>query len=340
VRRTGGEVIGKLRVRAASPRAAARRVERELWGEIGPALGARAPAEAAAEVARPVAPAPARRAARRRPRVAAAEPREDRTAAEPSEDRTAAELGVAAPGLSDRPGPPWLSVAIGPELYGRHFSYRDDVFEALNEYDLAGTPAVTATGEVYPMAGRARGAVAGLGAAGRFTHVPSFDSEDLAGVQYSSEARSYELGARYRHRIARVDLAGAIDYGGQSFSIAPAGDAADADFPAVRYHYVRAGAAAAAPIASRFAIAGAAGYRQVLSSGQIESPAFFPRSSARGLDLGLELSAALLWGLDVRAGAAVERYGHALEPEPGDPRVAGGALDQYLRFYLRLGFTR
>ena len=333
--RRGAEVIGSMRVRAASARAAARTIERDLWGEIGTAVAGAPPAPV--EAAPPVraAVSPRRRAPRpvrsRRTRVAAAPAAPDATA-----EVDASTADATEPGGADR----WLSVAVGAELYARHFSYRDDLFEALNEYDLAGTPALTFTAEAYPLASRRRDALAGIGGAARFTHVPSFDSEDLAGARYTSKARSYALGGRYRRRIARVDVAGALDYGSQSFSIASAGDAPDPDFPAVRYHYLRAGLSAAAPVWSRYAIAGAVGYRQVLSTGEIESDDFFPRASARGLDLELELSAAIGWGFDVRAGAALERYGFALDPEPGDARVAGGALDQYARFYVRLGFTR
>ncbi|HKE15365.1 MAG TPA: hypothetical protein VKB80_10890 [Kofleriaceae bacterium] len=252
------------------------------------------------------------------------------------------DVSASAPGPGERDSAgaaPWLSIAVGPELFGRHFSYRDDIFHQLQEYDVTATPAVTATAAIYPMARGTGGALAGLGLAGQFTHVPAFDSEDGAGGRYTSEARSYALGARYRHHLLGIEVAGALDYGSQSFSIASAGDMPAPDFPGVSYRYLRAGLGIAAPLVSRFSIAAAAGYRQVLSSGEISGDDFFPRSSARGFDADLELSAALLWGFDLRVGAALERYGHDLQPEPGDARVAGGALDQYLRLFLRLGYT-
>jgi hypothetical protein len=111
------------------------------------------------------------------------------------------------------------------------------------------------------------------------------------------------------------------------------------EFPAVNYRYLRAGLDLSIPLWSRYALAAAVGYRHVLASGEIESADYFPRSSARGFDAELEMSAALLWGFDLRAGAALERYGHDLQPQPGDANVAGGALDQYPRLYLRLGYA-
>jgi hypothetical protein len=302
-------------------------------------------AVAAAPAAKPSTRPPARRrAARRRPvpaRRTAARVEVESTprGSAPADAAAGSDVSASAPEPGERARAPWVSIAVGPELYGRHFSYRDDLFQELQEYDVTATPAVTATATIYPMARGSRGALAGLGLAGAFTHVPSFDSEDGAGGQYTSEARSYALGARYRHAILGVEVAGALDYGSQSFSIASSGDMPAPDFPGVNYRYLRAGLGVSAPLWSRYSIAAAAGYRQVLSSGQIESDDFFPRSSARAFDADLELSAALAWGFDVRVGAALERYGHDLQPEPGDARVAGGALDQYLRLFLRLGYT-
>jgi hypothetical protein len=357
--RSGGAVVGRLRVRAASRRAALVRVERELWPAIAPALARRGGDEAddvddadvdvdeeegeeadQISTAAAIAPAaPAAPAARSRDRARRARGRRTAAVDESSSGRIAAGADVSASAPEAERGAPWVSIAVGPELYGRHFTYRDDVFQQLQEYDVTATPALTATGEVYPMVGRSSGALAGLGAAGHFTHVPSFETEDGAGTLYTSEARSFAGGARYRYALGPVSLAAALDFGQQSFSIESRGDMAGPDFPAVKYRYLRAGLGAAAPLWSRYSIAAAVGYRHVLSSGEIESAEFFPRTTARALDVELALAAALLWGFDVRLGAALERYGHDLQPEPGDSKVAGGALDQYPRLHLRLGYT-
>jgi hypothetical protein len=321
VRRANGQVVGRLRVRGVSAQVAVERVEAELWPAIVASVSDAAPEpEPVAEV-----------------RVEP-EPRPEPPPREPVA-RVEVEAQAEPAPIDDPAGWRWLSLSVGPELYGRHYSYRDDIFEVLRAYDLTATPALTATAEVYPVADRP-GALAGLGLAGRFTHVPRFDTEDVAGSRYESKAQSYVAGARYRLHLARVEVAGALDYGSQTFSIAPVADAPDPDFPDARYRYLRAGIGAAAPLWSGLGVAAGIGYRQVLASGEIEDDDFFPRSSARGIDAELELSYALMLGFDVRAGAALERYGHDLDPEPGDPRVAGGALDQYPRFYVRLGFTR
>jgi hypothetical protein len=344
--RAEGEVVGRLRVRAASRRALLGKIENELGPTIERALARQdgedrddrrasedivAEAEPVATEAAPDADAVASAAPvapRRRVRVAAAWAR----------PTSSADVTASVPDPAEREAAPWIRIAVGPELYGRRFTYRDDIFEQLREYDVLATPAVTATATVYPI-GPSRGGLAGFGLSGRFTHVPSFDSEDGAGGRYTSEARSFSAGARYRLIVAGIELAAALDAGSQSFSIAPRGDMAQPEFPAVDYRYLRAGLDLSIPLWSRYALAAAVGYRHILASGEIESAEYFPRSTARGFDAELELSAALLWGFDLRAGAALERYGHDLDPVPGDAKVAGGALDQYPRLYLRLGFA-
>jgi hypothetical protein len=338
--RAEGEVVGRLRVRAASRRALLGKIESELGPTIERALARQDDEDAPediAPVAEPVAPQVAPDAVASAAPIRAA-PRRVRVAAAASARTSSADVTASVPEPAERERVPWIRIAVGPELVGRRFTYRDDIFEQLREYDVLATPAVGAVATVYPI-GRSRGALAGLGLSGRFTHVPSFDSEDGAGGRYTSEARSFSAGARYRYILRSIELAAALDGGSQSFSIAPRGDMAEPEFPAVEYRYLRAGLDLSIPLWSRYALAAAAGYRHVLDSGEIESADYFPRSSARGFDAELELSAALLWGFDLRAGAALERYGHDLDPAPGDAKVAGGALDQYPRLYLRLGYA-
>lgn len=73
---------------------------------------------------------------------------------------------------------------------------------------------------------------------------------------------------------------------------------------------------------------------------QIADDEYFPRTSATGVDAELALAAKVMGRLQIRAGMAIELYGYALEPEPGDANVAGSALDQYLRYFVSVGYGR
>jgi hypothetical protein len=107
----------------------------------------------------------------------------------------------------------------------------------------------------------------------------------------------------------------------------------------VRYRYLRPGASARV-LLGRYAVEAALGYRHVLDAGEIEDAAYFPRLGVRGFDLEGAVAVPLVRGFDLRAGASLEQYGFDLDPQPGDPLVAGGATDRYARLFLRIGWTR
>ena len=234
----------------------------------------------------------------------------------------------------------WLSVSAGPELVGRHFTYRDDVFEMLRQYDLSGAAALGVTADAYPLRAR-RDWLAGLGGAARLWVARPFDSDATNGETYHSTGSGWSIGARWQRAVAGIDVAGALDYGSESFNVDAAGSDYESMVPAVGYRYVRPGVSGRMAFLGNYAAELSIGYRHVLSLGEVTSEAYFPSASARGFDIEGQVSYALPWyNLDVRAGAGLEQYGFDLNPEPGDTRVAGGATDRYPRLFLRVGYTR
>jgi hypothetical protein len=157
----------------------------------------------------------------------------------------------------------------------------------------------------------------------------------VTGESYPSSAHSYAIGARYRHAAIGLELLAALDLGSQSFSV-DNGAEFDSQVPAVAYRYLRPGLGARMPFLDRYSAEAALGYRHVLATGEISSEAYFPRLSARGFDLEAAITVTLLRGMAVRAGGAIEQYGYDLAPQPGDMRVAGGAVDRYPRLFLRV----
>ncbi|HUS65911.1 MAG TPA: hypothetical protein VMZ28_15270 [Kofleriaceae bacterium] len=320
VRAGDGRVLGRLRVHSPSRKAAAARVERELWGQIQASLEApeeQAPAE---------------------PPATASDASSGTEGGATDVELTRSEAAAAArPLLAPR-----LSISIGPEIVGRHFSYRDDLFDELRRYDLGGTPSLGAGAEVYPMA-HDGGWRSMLGAAARFSYTPSFGSDATNGEAYTSSASSYAIGARVRRELdvaGGVILTGAFDLGGQSFSVDSMSSELDSGIPDVSYRYLRPGASARVAILGRYAVEVALGYRHVLETGEIGDADHFPRLGARGVDLEGAVTVPLLLDFDLRAGASLEQYGYDLDPQPGDTMIAGGATDRYARLFLRIGWTR
>ena len=74
----------------------------------------------------------------------------------------------------------------------------------------------------------------------------------------------------------------------------------------------------------------------VLSTGDIGEDPWFPNASASGMEGELNVSHALSPALELNAAFGLQRFAFSFEPEPADamvmnPRIAGGASDQYLR---------
>jgi hypothetical protein len=342
VKRGDGTVIGTVRVSAASRKAVVAKAEPKLKRVLDSGLSRKiAKVEAApkkvAAAPKKVAAAPKKKA------PVKPEPEDEDEDSDSSSSSTAdsvSDADVSKAMEIERTGAkPWISIAVGPELVGRHFSYTDDIFQELRQYDLAGAAALGATAEAYPVADRP-GPIANLGGAARLSHAPSFRSDSVTGEVFTSTSTSWALGARYRKDLLGLEVLGALDFGSQSFSVDSAMADVDSQVPDVRYKYLRPGLAARMGFRDRYAGEVAFGYRHVLSTGEISTAEYFPRLSARGFDIEGAVSARLFGGFDVRAGAALEQYGYALKPEPGDMRVAGGAVDRYPRFFLRLGYSR
>ena len=347
-----GTVVGELRVDAATKVAAAARVAKRLPGAIAIARAEPKPKPAAKPVTKKLVAAKAPPPARAKP-AARPQPVESETE-DAEEDETESESGSSSAvstgdGVEMTMGDPepaaggetWLSIGAGPELVARHFSYRDDVFQELRQYDLAGAAAFGITADAYPLRTR-RDWLAGIGGAARFWYARPFDSDAVNGETYTSKSNGWSVGARWRRTVAGVEVAGALDLGRQSFNVDAAGSEYESMVPAVRYTYVRPGVSGRLRFLDRYAAELSLGYRHVLSAGEISTEPYFPRLGARGFDLEGLVSYELPFvsGLDVRAGAGLEQYGFDLKPEPGDERVAGGATDQYPRVFLRVGYTR
>ncbi len=337
-----GTVVGELRVEAATREAAAARAAKKIWSAIElPAEKpvAKAPRPAGKKLKEA---APTKRMARPAP---VKDPESDSESASDSGSESGSEsvdgVEMTAPAPAGEPAESWLSVSAGPELVGRHFTYKDDVFQMLRQYDLAGAAALGVTADAYPL--RERGDwLGGLGGAARLWVARPFDSDATNGETYHSSGNGWSIGARWQRTVFGIDVAGALDYGSESFNVDAAGSEYESMVPAVGYRYIRPGVSGRLPFLGGSAVAELSlGYRHVLSLGEVTSEGYFPNASARGFDIEGQVSYALPWyNLDVRAGAGLEQYGFALDPEPGDTRVAGGATDRYPRLFLRVGYTR
>ena len=223
------------------------------------------------------------------------------------------------------------SVALGPRVISRRFGYKDDLFQALTTFRVPAMAAMALEAEYYPLP--AFGVAAGL------SYTPSFNSE-LNGVSddsFPTTSMSFTVGGRYRRELAGIPTHLDIDYGGHNFTIK--GSTTDKPpIPNVRYRFVRAGAGASFSLMPRLRVHGQAGYRFVMSSGEIASQAYFPQLDAAAVDGRVALALAVLPSWKVEIAGTVERYFFSMNPAVGDSRIAGGGADQYLGAQLILKF--
>jgi hypothetical protein len=232
--------------------------------------------------------------------------------------------------LSLRPRPAALDARLGFAVVGRSFWYTDDLFMQLRPYSLAIAPAINAAVEWYPGAHFSRGVASmfGLVADGQFTLL--FGSSDSQGRTYPTLAYNFNAGLRTRlWLLDRIDIGLLLGFSMQNFSIdrsavmlAPAEGIAN-----TTYMGLRAGLTGRAQIIERFAVTAGSTWQYVLSGGQITSSEYFSRATVMAVDFSLGGAVALAKGLEVRLSADWRRYFFAMNPMPGDPLIAGGAVD-------------
>jgi hypothetical protein len=229
-----------------------------------------------------------------------------------------------------------LDAAVGSRFVGRRLRYTDDLFEAIPTYDLLAAPAFAVEVAAYPaaMAGR-RGPLARIGVRASFERVFGLSSEGsgLAG-RAPTRSHAYRGGLVAHLPLGPIEGTLAACYGDHVFRI----DAASAGgVPAVAYKHLCAGGAIRWAH-RRFALEGEGAYLHVLSAGQIGGAAYFPRSRVAGVEGSLLAAVPLGASIEVRAGVALRRFFYTMNPEPGDPYIAGGAVDQYPSAILRLAY--
>jgi hypothetical protein len=222
------------------------------------------------------------------------------------------------------------SVAVGPRIVNRRFSYKSDIFQALTTFQVPAMAAMAVDAESY---------YSHFGVAGSFFYVPEFNSavNGNSADPFPTTSMSFIAGARYRHTLAGITAHLALDYGGHNFTIK--GESVEKPpIPNVRYRFVRAGGGARVELVPRLRAALEGGYRHVLSAGEIASDAYFPRLGVAAFDAKAALSVTVYGTWQVELAGTLERYFFSMNPEPGDAMVAGGAADQYLGGQLLLKY--
>jgi hypothetical protein len=156
---------------------------------------------------------------------------------------------------------------------------------------------------------------------------------------YSTRSSEIQLGALLGGTLGRVNAGIAIAAGQHSFTIADEMSTRGELVPDTRYRYVRLGGAVGVPLGSRVNVTADAGYRMLTTSGDLASTTWFPWATGDGVDASLGVDVRVTQTIHAYVRGSVRRYFFAMNPEPGDALVVGGAIDQYLGLAAGLGFA-
>jgi hypothetical protein len=156
---------------------------------------------------------------------------------------------------------------------------------------------------------------------------------------FATRSTELQLGVRIGATLLGVHAALELAAGQHAFAIDDEMSSRGELVPDTSYRYARAGTAAVLPLGARFAVSATAGFRLLSSSGGLAGMGWFPRSTGNGVDGSLGVSFAVTRSIDAFARAHVRHYFFAMNPEPGDALVVGGAIDQYIAGVLGLSLS-
>jgi TolB-like protein len=336
IQREGGRFVLQVQVREGRSGAVVREVTwrdaqagrvtlkllRTAWSQLGDAiLDARPPKTAQRAAAMPATPPETERP-----------PRPDSAVSEAATPEPVSDEGTRRP--------PAFHLATGFYLTSRRFAYRDDLFGTLSGYRLGAAPAFGLDAQWYPGAHFTDGALANLGLHLRWVRafgLQSRPSVDTDGSRYDTRFGRIEGGARARLPLEAAELFAELGFGAQRFQVSLP-EQSSVTLPNVHYRYARveAGLGYRLSTALRLDLAGA--YLRPFGLGELGSEEWFPRTTGHGVDLRGALALHVAAGLEVRLALELRRMFFAMNPEPGDPWVAGGAVDQVWMAGAELGY--
>ncbi|WP_437970810.1 hypothetical protein WMF04_16645 [Sorangium sp. So ce260] len=224
-----------------------------------------------------------------------------------------------------------FSVELGVEFVGRWFDYSDPLSQNLRPYSVFGQPALSVSGELYPLAGTNIAVLKGLGITAGYARALGLNSAVGDGDPLSTTYQRINLGLRQRLSIGESSVLG-ISAGLRflTFEI-DAPQALANTVPNVSYTIFRAGLDARLPVGP-VALALGADYLMPLSSGPVYDR--FTGASVQGIGATAGVLIPVATGIEARLLVEYARFFSSFQPELTDAYAAGGATDQYLGIRL------
>ncbi|MBX3250692.1 MAG: hypothetical protein KF901_26170 [Myxococcales bacterium] len=236
-----------------------------------------------------------------------------------------------------------IDLGVYFRLFSRRLRYTDDLYGLLRTYTLPLGPSIRFDGRWYPGAHIGDGFYAHIGFDFAYELAFGIDSRRADGEVFPTSSRAWSVGMRGRVPFGAHEASLGVGYGLHSFVVEAAGPSQPGreiipQVPGMTYRFVRLQAE------GRFALIGGlratlrAAYLVMLDTGGVQQDIWFPRASAGGVEAEVIVGYELDVGLEIRLSWDVRRYFFSMNPEVGDPFIAGGALDQYFGYTLGVAY--
>ncbi len=211
----------------------------------------------------------------------------------------------------------------------RALKYQDPQTLSLGNYTLAVAPQATLDVQYYPGAHVTAGwpSYIGLDVKAQLALVAASETKD--GQKYSTSADSYAVGARVRIPFDQSEATLVAGYGIRRFQFADS-KKNPSPTPDVDYRYLRLGAGGDFAVGEKLSVGSSAAFLWVVGGGEIASADWFPRTTGNGFEAAVFGSYGLTASLDLVANLSIEHFFFSFNPESGDPKVAGGATDDFV----------
>lgn len=239
-----------------------------------------------------------------------------------------------------------LEIGASFVMVSRTLSYTDDIYGFLRGYELPLGPGFGLDARWYPGAHFGGAWYAHLGLDVDYAQSLGLESRRSDNVAFPTTFRRWYVGLRGRIPILDHEASLAVGYGSHAFLIEPSGAATagrnvSAEVPSVDYQHLRFELETRWVLFKGLWLGAYFSYNYVLDAGGIGEDAWFPYLDVGSLRAGGSLHYTFDFGLDVGVWGEYWRSWFTLNPDGFNANwIAGGALDQYGVYGVRIGYRR
>jgi len=230
---------------------------------------------------------------------------------------------------SSEPLPDSLITSLSVGTLTRSLQYEDAQTQSLGNYSLPIAPQASLDLSYFPGAHLTARWPSHFGLDLKAQLALAGASETRAGDKYRASAYSYAAGARARLPFGPHEASLLAGYGVRRVEFVDS-KSRPSPTPDVDYRYLRMGAEADFAVSDRLRIGAGGAWLWLFSGGELTSRDWFARTTGSGFEASVFGSYGLTSHLDLVASVGLSHFFFSFHPKPGDPKVAGGATDDFV----------